>query len=182
MGTILSQHIDGLARPRVGLLNIGEEEIKGNQQVKRASERLEAFGDGINYVGYVEANAMFEGAADVVVCDGFVGNVALKTMEGMVGLIRETVRSELKSRPSNLIMSALSFPLWQRIRRRLDVGSYNGASMIGLNHVAVKSHGNATVDGFAAALLLAEAEVDKNIPALIRAGIVKLNAAASLSK
>lgn len=176
MGSILSKALDGNPQPRVGLLNIGEEEIKGNEQVKQANERLLAAKGQINYIGYVEADAIFEGVADVVVCDGFVGNVALKTMEGMVKLVRENIKQEVTKNLFHKVLTVPTVPIWLGLRKRLDTGKYNGASMIGLKGIAVKSHGNASSDSFAAAIIRAAQEVEKGIPLLIEQGVARFQA------
>ena len=174
MGSILSKALDGNEQPKVGLLNIGEEEIKGNEQVKQANERLIAAQGLFNYIGYVEADAIFEGVADVVVCDGFVGNVALKTMEGMVKLVRENIKEEVTKNLLHKFLSVPTIPIWLGLKKRLNTGKYNGASMIGLKGVAIKSHGNADVDSFAAAIIRATQEVDKGVPKLIEEGVAQL--------
>lgn len=166
MGNALVRALDGLDAPRVALLNIGEEDIKGNDQIKEAA-RLLAENPHLNYTGYVEGNGIFEGMVDVVVCDGFVGNVALKTMEGVAGMIGTMIREEAGRSLLHRASAGLALPLLRGLRRRLDPQRYNGASLVGLNGVVVKSHGGASVDGFASALEVAIREAHRNVPALI---------------
>lgn len=166
MGTILSQAVNGIKAPRVALLNIGEEDIKGNELVKKAAELLAAH-KSINYIGYIEANRLFDDVADVVVCDGFVGNVMLKTIEGAVSFISSLAKQEfLKSMATKLMMLPAK-PLMKRLIKRVDVDSHNGAALLGLNGIAIKSHGGASIKGFASAIKEAMVESEKNIPQLI---------------
>lgn len=133
------------ARPRVGLLNIGEEVIKGNEVVKQAAELLRA--SGLNFVGNVEGNDIFAGVADVVVCDGFVGNVALKTSEGLAQMLSQFIREEFTRGVFSKLAAAVALPVLSRIRQRVDHRRYNGASLVGLRGIVIKSHGSS--DAFA---------------------------------
>ncbi|MEI8305290.1 MAG: phosphate acyltransferase PlsX [Burkholderiales bacterium] len=150
MGAALATAIEGKASPTIGLLNIGEEVIKGNDTVKQAAELLRA--SSLDFRGNVEGNDIFEGTTDVVVCDGFVGNVALKTSEGLArmigGFIREEYGRSLLSRLAGLV----SLPVLGRLRRRLDHRRYNGASLVGLRGIVIKSHGSADALAFEQAL------------------------------
>lgn len=166
MGSILASVVDGIERPRVGLLNIGQEDIKGNEQIKAAAQLLQA-DPAINYTGFVEGDGIFKGHADVVVCDGFVGNVALKTTEGVAKMIGEMLKRQIKRNPFTLLLGLLALPVLNGLKREMDPGRYNGASLVGLNGIVVKSHGSADVNSFANALGVAIHEVDKNVPALI---------------
>jgi glycerol-3-phosphate acyltransferase PlsX len=154
MGSALVAAIDGKARPSIGLLNIGEEIIKGNDTVKEAGELMRAASDRghLNFHGNVEGNDIFKGTVDVVVCDGFVGNVALKTSEGlaqmMAGFIREEFNRNLLSKAAALI----ALPVLNRFRHRVDYRRYNGASLLGLRGLVMKSHGSADVFAFANAI------------------------------
>lgn len=166
MGSILAMAVDGIARPRVALLNIGQEDIKGNEQIKAAAQLLAA-DPSINYTGFVEGDGIFKGHADVVVCDGFVGNVALKATEGVAKMIGEMIKRQIKRNPLTMISGLLALPVLNGLKREMDPGRYNGASLVGLNGIVIKSHGSADVKSFANALGVAVHEVDKNVPALV---------------
>ena len=162
MGSVLASAVDDLPEPRVGLLNIGQEEIKGNEQVKEASRML-ADSD-IHYVGFVEGDDLYLGTANVIVCDGFVGNVALKSSEGVAHMISAFVKQEFRR---NLLTRAAAWaaaPVLRASRARFDPREYNGASFVGLRGIVVKSHGSADVKAFAQAIREASAEVYQNIP------------------
>lgn len=167
MGSIIAEVLDGIERPRVGLLNIGEEEIKGNEQIKQTDELLKA--SDLNYIGYVEGDGIFKGHADVVVCDGFVGNIALKTTEGVAKMMAGMIKAEINRNWLTKIAGLLAFPLWKGLKHNMDPGRYNGASLVGLTGIVVKSHGSADIASFAQAVRVAVKEVEKNVPALIHA-------------
>jgi len=150
MGSALVSALGGPERPSVGLLNIGEEVIKGNDTVKQAAELLRA--STLNFRGNVEGNDIYEGTTDVVVCDGFVGNVALKTSEGLARMLGDFIREEYKRHVFTRLMALLSFPVLRRFRKRLDHRRYNGASLVGLRGVVIKSHGSADAYAFEVAL------------------------------
>jgi glycerol-3-phosphate acyltransferase PlsX len=166
MGSILSQAVDGIASPRVGLLNIGTEEIKGNEVIKEAADLLRA-NPHINYIGFVEADGIFKGEADVVACDGFAGNVALKSCEGTARMFAHFIKEELSRNLYTKMSALLTLPVWKSLKKKMDPGEYNGGTMIGLRGVVIKSHGSADQAGFETALRLAAIEVEKNIPHLI---------------
>ncbi len=157
MGSALVSAIEHKERPSIGLLNIGEEEIKGNDVVKQAGEMLRA--SGLNFYGNVEGNDIYMGTVDVVVCDGFVGNVALKASEGLAKLIGDRLRSEFKRTPLTRLAGLISWPVLRAFKRNLDPRRYNGASLLGLNGVIIKSHGSADVFSFEQAILKAAEEV-----------------------
>jgi len=157
MGSALVAAVEHKERPSVGLLNIGEEEIKGNDVVKQAGELLRA--SGLNFKGNVEGDDIYKGTVDVVVCDGFVGNVALKTSEGLAKLIADQLRSEFKKNLITRLAGILSLPVLRAFKRKLDPRRYNGASLLGLNGVIIKSHGSADVFAFEQAILKAVEEV-----------------------
>lgn len=167
MGSILAASVHGNAAPRVGLLNIGAEEIKGNEQVKRTAELLSQ-NKAIHYIGFVEGDGIFAGEADVVVCDGFVGNIALKACEGiaklMGGYIKEAFNKNILTRLAGMMV----FPILKKVQTRMDPRLRNGAILIGLNGIVIKSHGSAGVIAFAAAIEEALLEVEKNVPQRIR--------------
>ncbi|MEY2336083.1 phosphate acyltransferase PlsX [Acidithiobacillus ferrianus] len=156
MGSILAEQVMGVTKPRVGLLNIGSEEIKGNEQVKEAALLLRA--SHLNFIGNVEGSDIYRGVADVVVCDGFVGNVALKTSEGLAAMIRRELRASYTHGWYGRVAYLVNRPILQRLRRRLDSRQYNGATLLGLNGIVIKSHGNADRFAFACALEVAITE------------------------
>ncbi|MCG6885783.1 MAG: phosphate acyltransferase PlsX [Proteobacteria bacterium] len=165
MGSALVQAVDNNPAPSVGLLNIGEEEIKGNERVKQAGQLLAS--SALNYAGYVEGDGIYLGHADVVVCDGFVGNVMLKTTEGVAKMISHYMKLEFKRNPLTMLSGLIALPVLKAFRRRIDPREYNGASLLGLNGIVIKSHGSADVLSFANAINEALVEVKKNVPALI---------------
>ncbi len=150
MGSALVTVLEGKERPSIGLLNIGEEVIKGNDAVKQAAELLRT--SGLNFQGNVEGNDIYEGTTDVVVCDGFVGNVALKTSEGLARMLAGFIREEYERHVFTRLVALLSFPVLRRLKRRLDHRRYNGASLVGLRGVVIKSHGSADAYAFEFAL------------------------------
>jgi len=166
MGSVLAQCVDGIASPSVGLLNIGAEEIKGNEQIK-ASHRLLTESD-LNYAGFIEGDAIFRGQIDVVVCDGFVGNVALKTGEGIAKMFGERIREEFERTSFTRLAGAFAMPVLRRVRARMDPRAYNGATLIGLRGVVLKSHGGADRVAFAHAIRRAASEVREGIPDRVR--------------
>jgi phosphate acyltransferase len=167
MGSALATAADGLERPRVGLLNIGEEEIKGSEVIREAARLISAA--GLNYVGFVEGDGIFFNEADVVVCDGFAGNVALKTGEGVARLIYEFMRQEFTSNLLHRLAAVAAYPALKSLGKRIDPRHYNGASFLGLNGTVIKSHGSADAVAFANAINVALLEVEKNVPGRISA-------------
>lgn len=165
MGAVLAEALDGVDHPRVGLLNIGEEEIKGNDQVKQAAQILNE--SRLNYIGYVEGDDIFKGTADIIVCDGFVGNVALKTSEGVAHIIAHYMSEEFRRNPLTKLAGLVAMPVLRRFRRRIDPRQFNGASLLGLRGIVLKSHGGADTTAFAHAVETAMLEVDAAVPALI---------------
>lgn len=162
MGAVLVSAIDNIPRPRVALLNIGEEEIKGNEQVKEAA-RLLAESD-LNYIGYVEGNDIYSGVADVVVSDGFTGNVALKSSEGVARMIRHFMQEAFKRNLFTRIAGVISLPVLKAFQKKIDPRRYNGASLVGLQGIVIKSHGGADVLAFTNAIREAALEVRKDVP------------------
>ncbi|MGF1613758.1 MAG: phosphate acyltransferase PlsX [Gammaproteobacteria bacterium] len=165
MGSVLTNAVDNIAHPRIGLLNIGEEEIKGNQRVREAARLL--MQSELNYVGFVEGDDIYRGAADVIVCDGFVGNVALKSSEGVAHMISHYVKQEFTASLYARLAGLMARPVLSKLRRKIDPRCYNGASLVGLRGIVVKSHGGADAFAFANAIREAIAEVQKNVPARI---------------
>ncbi len=150
MGSALVSAIDQKDRPRVGLLNVGEEVIKGNEVVKEAAELLRA--SSLNFQGNVEGNEIFQDRVDVVVCDGFVGNVVLKATEGLARMVSGMIRQEFKRNPLTLAAGLVATPVLNRFREQVDSRRYNGAALLGLRGVVIKSHGSADVFGYGWAL------------------------------
>ncbi len=165
MGAVMAEALDNRGAPSVGLLNIGEEEIKGNDQVKQAARTLSQ--SRLNYVGYVEGDDIFKGVADVVVCDGFVGNVALKTSEGVASLIAQYMREEFRRNLFTRLAGVIAMPVLRNLSRRIDPRRYNGASLLGLRGIVLKSHGGADELAFSQAIETAILEVEKGVPTLI---------------
>lgn len=170
MGSVFAKAVDNISNPRVGLLNIGEEAIKGNEQVKQTAELLQGY-KKINYIGFIEGNTIFEGKADVVVCDGFIGNITLKACEGVAHLISIYARRAFQQNWLTRLAVLPSLPILKSLTRRVDPQRRNGAVLLGLTGVVVKSHGRAGIIGFAAAIEEAYLEIDKNIPHLIEQGL-----------
>ena len=162
MGSVLASAVDDIAHPRVGLLNIGEEDIKGNERVREAGRLLAA--SNLNYIGFVEGDHIFQGTADVVVCDGFVGNVALKSSEGVARMISNLIRDEFRRTSTSRLVGLLARPMLRKLAERMDPRSYNGASFVGLRGIVIKSHGSADVVAFKRAIFEAIAEIRKNVP------------------
>lgn len=157
MGAELVACVEHKASPSVGLLNIGEEDIKGNEVVKQAAELLRA--SGLNFYGNVEGTDIFKGTTDVVVCDGFVGNVALKSAEGLAQLIRTFLRAEFERNLLTRLAGLVALPVLNAFKRRVDHRRYNGASLLGLRGIVLKSHGSADAYAFDCALKRAVEEV-----------------------
>lgn len=161
MGSALVTALHGVERPRVALLNIGEEEIKGNDAIKAAATALQH--SGLNYCGYVEGDGIFRGEADVVVCDGFIGNIALKTGEGVARLIRDFMKAEFLASPFSKLAAVIAKPVLTRLAARIDPRNYNGAALLGLNGLVIKSHGGADAASFANAIGVAVNAVEHDV-------------------
>ena len=173
MGSVLAE-VNDIRRPRVGLLNIGEEDIKGNEQVKDAARLLAA--SDLNYIGFVEGDGVYLDEVDVVVCDGFVGNVALKSSEGVAKLIRHYLTQEFKQNLLTRLAGLIALPVLRAFSRRIDPRRYNGASLLGLQGIVIKSHGGADALAFANAIQVAILEVRQAVPQLIDAHLAALHA------
>jgi glycerol-3-phosphate acyltransferase PlsX len=167
MGSVVAADLNPNGQPRVGLLNIGEEDIKGHAVVQEAHRLLSA--SRVNYVGFVEGDDIFTGEVDVVVTDGFTGNVALKTMEGLARMIGSSAREEFSRNPLRKLMAAAAWPALGALRARLDPRRYNGASMVGLNGIVIKSHGGADEFAFRHAIQTAATEAQRGVPSQIAA-------------
>jgi len=162
MGAVIASDLHGIEHPRVGLLNVGEEDIKGTEEIKAAHKRLT--GSAINYVGFVEGDKIFSGAVDVVVTDGFTGNVSLKTMEGLAKFISGAMKEEFTRSTVRKIGALAAAPTLKALKARLDPRAYNGASMVGLQGVVIKSHGGADRMSFANAVRVAVTEARNGVP------------------
>jgi len=156
MGTALVATMDGIERPSVGLLNVGEEEIKGNDLAKQTGELLRA--SGLNFYGNVEGDDIFKGTTEVIVCDGFVGNVVLKASEGLAVMLYEMLKAEFTRNVLSRLVALLAYPLLRAFKHRVDPRRFNGATLIGLKGVVVKSHGSADALAFQYALRKAYTE------------------------
>src|SRR6185312_9016118 len=157
MGSALVAAIDGIERPTVGLLNIGEEDIKGSDAVKETAELLKA--STLNFFGNVEGDDIYMGTTDVVVCDGFVGNVMLKTSEGLAHMLYEFLKTEFTRNLLTRAAAAIVYPVLASFKRRIDPRRFNGATLVGVKGVVVKSHGGADAFAFKNALVRAAMEV-----------------------
>lgn len=165
MGSMLVSALEHKERPSVGLLNIGEEDIKGNEVVKRAAGLLRH--SGLNFVGNVEGNDIFKGTTDLVVCDGFVGNVTLKASEGLAQMIGNALKEEFTRSFLTRLAALVALPVLKSFRQRFDHRRYNGASLLGLKGVVVKSHGSADRLAFFCALERAAEAARQRLPEMI---------------
>lgn len=172
MGSCYMQAAEGIEHPRVGLLNIGSEEIKGTDVIKLTSRKLAD--SALNYIGNVEGTDLFGNDVDVVVCDGFVGNVALKTMEGTARFLAENMRSELTSGLVAKTGALMARSALKRFKDKVNPGKYNGAPLLGLNGIVVKSHGGADADSFTCAIAVACREVSENLTDRITESVQEL--------
>jgi phosphate acyltransferase len=161
MGASLAAALDHKERPSIGLLNIGEEDIKGNEVVKQAAGLLRT--SGLNFHGNIEGDDIYKGTTDVVVCDGFVGNVALKTSEGLAQMLATYLRSEFKRNLFTRLCGFVALPVISAFKKRVDHRRYNGASLLGLRGIVVKSHGSADCFAFECALQRAHEEVSEGV-------------------
>ncbi|WP_083491819.1 phosphate acyltransferase PlsX [Pseudomonas taeanensis] len=162
MGSVAAEVL-GVVSPRVALLNVGSEDNKGNQQVKLAASLLQQ-AVGLNYIGFVEGDGLYRGAADVLVCDGFVGNVLLKSSEGLAAMISARAESLFKESLASRVVGSLALPFLRRLRADLAPAQYNGASFLGLQGIVVKSHGAAGQEGFKSAIRRTLTEIHEDLP------------------
>ena len=165
MGSVLASAVDDIDAPKVGLLNVGSEAIKGNDQVKEANVLLEK--SSLNYIGYVEGDDIFCGDVDVIACDGFVGNVSLKTSEGVAQLISEYAKRSFTKNTYTKLIALLASPILKEFKNSIDPRRYNGASLLGLKGIVIKSHGGADAYSFEHAISIAHIEAKKSVPRLI---------------
>lgn len=172
MGSVLAELVDGIDQPTVGLLNIGEEEMKGNERVKEAANQLAQ--TDLNYIGFVEGDALYRGAVDVLVCDGFVGNVALKASEGVVHMISYFLRESFNRNIFTKFAGLIASPVLNHFKKELDPRAHNGANFIGLQGIVIKSHGGADAFAFANAIKIAIIEAEHDVPNKISAHLESL--------
>jgi glycerol-3-phosphate acyltransferase PlsX len=162
MGSVLAGAVDNNQQPRIGLLNIGEEEIKGNEQVKEAARLLAQ--SPLNYSGYAEGDDIYKGNFDVIVCDGFVGNISLKSSEGVARMIAHFIRQEFTRNLLTKLAAMIAMPVLKSFREKIDPRRYNGASLLGLKGIVIKSHGSADVLSYANAIKVAVVEARASVP------------------
>ena len=179
MGSVLINCRDGKRNPSVGLLNIGIEDVKGNDTIKAAAEIFKS--SALNYTGYIEADDIYAGDTDLVVCDGFVGNVALKATEGAAQMITGAIREEFTRNPMRRLAALAAKPVLGAIRKRLDHRRYNGASLLGLRATVVKSHGGADATAFGCAVEAGIREVDKGLVRQIEKSLTAAPASSNLA-
>ena len=179
MGSLLVVAVEHKERPLVALLNVGVENIKGNEVVKKADELFRT--SALNYHGYVEGDEIFLGKVDIIVCDGFVGNVVLKASEGLARMISQFMKEEFMRNPLAKLAALVALPVLNALRRRLDTRQYNGASLVGLNGIVIKSHGGTDVIGFENAIRVAIDEVKNQLPQLIGERLTTLQGESNLS-
>ena len=174
MGSVITKFVDGKKTPTVALLNVGAEEIKGSEKVKKASALLSA--SNLNYIGYIESDNIFASKVDVIVCDGFEGNVALKASEGTAHMILSMLKEEFMRNWLTKIVGAACKPIFARLQSRLDPREHNGATLIGLNGIVVKSHGGTDEYGFLHAIEEASQQVERDVISHISQEIESLTA------
>jgi glycerol-3-phosphate acyltransferase PlsX len=187
MGEAFSRAVSGEARPKVALLNVGAEDQKGHEEIRAAAKLIRETDVDINFQGFVEGDDIAKGTVDVVVTDGFTGNIALKTGEGTARLVGQLLREALTSGPLAQLGALIAYPALRKLRTRMDPGTFNGALFLGLNGLVVKSHGSANGRGYAAAIGVAEKlarshyreEVVSNIERLSKANANAAAAAAA---
>jgi glycerol-3-phosphate acyltransferase PlsX len=172
MGAELTSAVNNKPNPSVALLNIGAEEIKGNDRVKQAATLLSQ--SHLNYAGFVEGNDIYTGKVDVIVCDGFTGNIALKASEGVASFLISNARKQFSQSLYGRFAAFVSSPVLKEIKRQIDPRRYNGASLLGLRGIVIKSHGGADRVAFAHAIEEAIIEVEKNVPQRITNELEKL--------
>lgn len=162
MGSVAAEAL-GVARPRIALLNVGTEDVKGNQQVKLAASLLQPVSE-LNYIGFIEGDGLYRGEADVVVCDGFVGNILLKSSEGLASMISARMEALFKQNLGSRLIGSLAMPVLRRLQGELAPARHNGASFLGLQAIVVKSHGAAGAEGFQSAIRRAVMDVREDLP------------------
>ncbi len=172
MGSVLARAVDDNPSPKVGLLNIGEEEIKGHQRIKDAHQILQM--PNMNYIGYIEGDDIFKGNVDVVACDGFDGNIALKASEGVAKMISFYLKGAFNKNVVTKFVALIAYPVLKSFKAKVDPGRYNGAPLLGLRKIVIKSHGGADQASYFYAIAEARLEAKKNVPELISSEVSKL--------
>ncbi|MCU7835530.1 MAG: phosphate acyltransferase PlsX [gamma proteobacterium symbiont of Taylorina sp.] len=162
MGSVLANAIDGIDAPTIGLLNVGQEAMKGNDQVQQAAKLISD--SKLNYFGFIEGDDIYKGTVDVVVADGFVGNISLKTAEGVAKMITFYMKHEFNRNWLTKLAALIAMPVLNSFKSKLDTRKYNGASLLGLKGIVIKSHGSADIISYSQAIKVAIAEVDNNVP------------------
>jgi glycerol-3-phosphate acyltransferase PlsX len=165
MGSVLAMAVDGNANPSVGLLNIGEEEMKGSETIKEAAGLLS--NSQLNYIGFIEGDDIFSGKVDVVACDGFIGNISLKSSEGVAKMISYSIKREFNRNIVTRLAGLAAMPVLKAFKKQIDPRRYNGASLLGLHGSVIKSHGGADLLAFSHAIEVAAVVVERNVPDLI---------------
>jgi glycerol-3-phosphate acyltransferase PlsX len=163
MGLVLSQEVDQVPQPKLALLNVGKEPDKGNRLLREAGELFTKEADSLNYIGYIEGDELFNGNVDVVICDGFTGNIALKIIEGASKLLKENIKNIFTKSPFSQMTGLLAQPYLSKAAKQLNADYYNGASLIGLQGTVIKSHGSADARAFKYALERTMIEIDKQV-------------------
>lgn len=174
MGSVMVTSVEGKAKPRVALLNVGHEAIKGNSLVKEAAQLISQH-PCLNYVGYVEGDKIFSGDVDLVVCDGFTGNIALKTSEGLARYLSGQIQDLFQNNWYSRLVGLMARPLLHRLKQQMDPVRYNGGSFLGLQGCVVKSHGNADAQGFSFAVTRAAIEARQGLSGRLQIAMQKLN-------
>ena len=167
MGSVMAETVEQFKCPKVALLNIGEESIKGNDVVRQTAELLRQTSK-LNYIGFIEGHQIFSGRAEVIVCDGFVGNITLKTTEGVANLLISYLKQTISKGWLRKLLSVLLTPLLKKSFQKMKPDQYNGASLLGLRGIVVKSHGNADQVAFLNAIKQAVVEVEQQVPSRIQ--------------
>jgi len=162
MGSVLTSAVDGIEKPSIGLLNIGQEAMKGNEQVQQAAHLISD--SSLNYHGFIEGDDIYKGVVDVVVADGFVGNISLKTSEGVAKMIVYYIKREFNRNIFTKLAGLIAMPVLNAFKSKVDPRKYNGASLVGLKGIVVKSHGGADVFSFSNAIKVAMHEVENKVP------------------
>ncbi len=170
MGSVLAEAAGGIKQPRVGLVNVGQEDIKGSALIQQAHAQLQQVQD-IGYIGFIEGHDWFSGQVDVAVCDGFVGNIALKAVEGVTSLMFKSIVGNFEKNLYSRLSGLLARPVLQNVKSQLDPRTYNGASFVGLNGVVIKSHGSADQFAFTSAINEAILEIYKAVPQRIKSKV-----------
>jgi glycerol-3-phosphate acyltransferase PlsX len=173
MGSVYAQLALGIERPRVGLLSIGEEETKGTDVVREAHRLLK--GGTLHFIGNVEGRDVYSGVADVIVCDGFTGNVALKISEGLVDVVEQLLGAELQSTFSTRVGYLLSLRAFRRFRKRVDYSEYGGAPLLGVNGVCIVGHGRSSAKAVRNAVAMAHRFAAQRMTVRLEAGIANVS-------